>query len=298
MQTNSSSPKIGWQHAAVIGFGLLVFVLLIIADKSNISDEKAENVTEESSAVKSEGIDDPEVQPRAENHTLVLPAGADADSSLQKLVKAYEESPDADGRLHALKDLVAVLQQRGNLAEAAPNAAAVAVLEPSVKNFLVAGAIYRNANLLPAAVADTNLYRDNAQHAIEQLESAEKLEPRNEDVLIELGLAYVESRVPGSAMQGIMKLKQIVDEINPDNEEASFRLGMFSMDTGQWDKAIARFEKVLALNPGNLYAKYNLALGKLRLGNSQEFRKLMEELSSQTVNPDLAALAREELNKN
>jgi tetratricopeptide (TPR) repeat protein len=52
----------------------------------------------------------------------------------------------------------------------------------------------------------------------------------------------------GPPMQTILKLKGLADK-EPDNVEAQYHLGLFSWQTGQYDKAMERFRKVVALDP-------------------------------------------------
>jgi tetratricopeptide (TPR) repeat protein len=49
-------------------------------------------------------------------------------------------------------------------------------------------------------------------------------------------------------MQTILKLKGLADE-EPDNVEAQYHLGLFSWQTGQYDKAMDRFRRTIALDP-------------------------------------------------
>ncbi|MBC7744270.1 MAG: tetratricopeptide repeat protein [Flavobacterium sp.] len=60
-----------------------------------------------------------------------------------------------------------------------------------------------------------------------------------------LGVAYVNGS--GSPMQGIQLLLGVVKE-DPENINANLNLGLFSMKSGQYDKAIARFRTVVAQN--------------------------------------------------
>lgn len=48
-------------------------------------------------------------------------------------------------------------------------------------------------------------------------------------------------------MRGIMMLRQIVEE-EPENAEAHWHLGLFSVQSGQMDKALERFKKVRDLD--------------------------------------------------
>lgn len=57
-------------------------------------------------------------------------------------------------------------------------------------------------------------------------------------------VALVQGQEP---MRGIMMLREIVQE-DPDNVEAHWHLGLFSVQSGQFDKALERFKKVRDLN--------------------------------------------------
>jgi tetratricopeptide (TPR) repeat protein len=48
-------------------------------------------------------------------------------------------------------------------------------------------------------------------------------------------------------MRGIMMLREILEE-DPDNAEAHWHLGLFSVQSGQYDKALERFKKVVELD--------------------------------------------------
>lgn len=63
----------------------------------------------------------------------------------------------------------------------------------------------------------------------------------------EEAIALVNGQDP---MRGIMMLREILQE-DPDNVEAHWHLGQFSIQSGQYDKALVRFKKVLELDPDN-----------------------------------------------
>lgn len=54
-------------------------------------------------------------------------------------------------------------------------------------------------------------------------------------------------------MQGVMQIRDIADE-HPESIKAQYTLGLMSMNTGQFDKALGRFEKVLELDPNDITA--------------------------------------------
>jgi Tfp pilus assembly protein PilF len=51
-------------------------------------------------------------------------------------------------------------------------------------------------------------------------------------------------------MRGIMMLREILEE-DPNNVEAHWHLGLFSVQSQQYDKALERFKKVIELEPEN-----------------------------------------------
>ena len=72
----------------------------------------------------------------------------------------------------------------------------------------------------------------------------------------------------GAPMQGIMLLREVLEE-DPTNAEANFQLGVFSIQSGQFDKGIARFENVLNADPSIIDAHYYLGYIYTQLGNKE-----------------------------
>ncbi len=85
-----------------------------------------------------------------------------------------------------------------------------------------------------------------SQRAINCLEKARELDANDADIRTQLGVAYVE----GSAepMKGITLLREVVAE-DSTNVDAQMSLGLFSMKSGQYDKAEKRFRTVIQLRP-------------------------------------------------
>ena len=121
-------------------------------------------------------------------------------------------------------------------------------------------------------------------------EKTEEVASANEEVTQELtpdqkvdaALAELESgTLP--PMQAIMKLRAIAEE-HPDNVKASFTMGLMSMKTGQYEKAIGRFENVLRVDAENIEALQFIADAHLNLGdtlNAKEYLSKALELSTE-----------------
>ena len=84
------------------------------------------------------------------------------------------------------------------------------------------------------------------QKAISSYQKADKLRPNTLEVKTGLGIAYV-TGTP-NPMQGITLLLDVVKQ-DPKNLKANLNLGLFSMKSGQFDKAVERFKTVIAIAP-------------------------------------------------
>lgn len=82
--------------------------------------------------------------------------------------------------------------------------------------------------------------------AIECYEKVIAINPKNLNAKTDLGVCYTEGT--SSPMKGIMMLRDVVKE-NPNHENAQLNLGFLSLKSMQYDKALDRFDKVLAINP-------------------------------------------------
>ena len=82
--------------------------------------------------------------------------------------------------------------------------------------------------------------------AFETYQKALKLDSLSLEAKTGLGVAYVNGA--GSPMQGISLLLAVVKE-DPNNIKANMSLGLFSIKSGQFDKAVIRFKTVVATKP-------------------------------------------------
>lgn len=88
------------------------------------------------------------------------------------------------------------------------------------------------------------------------------------DIKVKQAVHMIESG-EGQPMQAIMLLREVV-ESNPQHEEAQFQLGKFSLMSGQFDKAIARFKTVLDINSASAEAVEGLVQAYTSFGQHDE----------------------------
>ncbi len=90
------------------------------------------------------------------------------------------------------------------------------------------------------------------------LEKALVINPKNDSAIINLGACYLFGNISDNPMQGILKVKEVVDK-NPQNIYGNMMLGLGGKKSGQYPKAIERFLNILKLEPKNMEAMVNLA---------------------------------------
>ncbi len=209
---------------------------------------------------------------------------------------ADAEKNTGDTQKVLLDSIVNRLSARNRFDYAAIYASQSLAHDSSLNARLRVGRLYQQASRLEYIANDTVLFQQYSNQAINQLEKVVEQAPQNEEGLYYLGLAYVESKNPQYSMQGILTIRKIL-EINPDNVQATYSLGMFSIQTGQFDKALGRFEKVLQLQTENQSARYYLAYAKVQLNQPEGVSDLLETVLKEAKDPELKQLARNLMNQ-
>lgn len=109
--------------------------------------------------------------------------------------------------------------------------------------------------------------------AIALFEKAIALNPGNDDLRVGLGSCYIfgKGRVggPEETMKGIQQILTVVRK-DSNNMKAQMMLGVGGYVSGQFDKAIDRFQKVIAAQPENIEAIAFLADTYAAKGNKAE----------------------------
>ena len=128
-------------------------------------------------------------------------------------------------------------------------------LENSEKSLTFAAQLFLN-NL--KTEGNPALKNWKALQAKDLFERSLKLNSTNDSIQIGLGATYLYSNVGTNPMEGILKIRRVVEK-DSTNVYALMTLGEASLISGQSDKAIERFQKVAELQPANLEAILSLA---------------------------------------
>lgn len=122
------------------------------------------------------------------------------------------------------------------------------------------------------------------QKAIGTYQKALELNPASLDAKTGLGVAYV-SGTP-NPMQGITLLLEVVKQ-DPKNAKANLNLGLFSIKSGQFDKAVNRFKTVLEVKP-TPDAWFYLASAYENLGQKDDAIAAYEKSKELAADPNLS----------
>ena len=277
----SSSGKI--QRIIVLVFGVIMCLLLFFADKTNLTNRSESVVGSNSVSVTNEST----------GVTNSIPPLA-SDPKVDQWIKNLGNVSGSE-KLTLLDSIILNLETRKRFVYASQYASDALAEDPSEERKKQVGRLSYLATQMDFVQQDSALFQRLSEQSIQALEDVVKVNAQDEEALLYLGLAYTRSRKVENSMNGIMTLRKLL-EINPDNIEGSYQMGLFSMQTGQFERAIARFEKVLSLDPNNYPAQLQLALAYAESDQSEKAKPLLESLVKSKATPDEKRAARELLN--
>jgi tetratricopeptide (TPR) repeat protein len=82
---------------------------------------------------------------------------------------------------------------------------------------------------------------------------------------------------PQSQMKGILQMRSL-SEKHPENADLQWNMGLFSIQSGQYKKAAARFEKVITIDAQRLDAYMQLAMSYLALQDTSAAINVLSSL--------------------
>ena len=230
--------------------GVFIATLIFLAPRSKDDSSEGKPVIA-NDEVDHEGHDHAE----GEDHTEAQDeyAGrlnADDEDNLDSLEKRAEQVADIDTKLSYYDSLIAFSIKKNVPPLVAKYSEKKAQAVSTENNWMLAGDNYFKAFRLSKQKP-----KELIQSAIRNYEKVLELNPDNLKAQTAIGVANVE----GSAQLGVMPMKGIgiLKEVlnkDPKNVDALTNLGYFAIQSGQYEKAIERFETVLSIDPQNAEA--------------------------------------------
>ena len=112
------------------------------------------------------------------------------------------------------------------------------------------------------------------------------------DTKVQSAVKMIESG-EGNPMEAIFALREVV-EVDSNHRDAQFYLGQFSIMSGQWNKAIDRFKKVLRINSSDEYAIESLAIARFQKGEKngavEDLKNYLESFPNSSRDSELRTL--------
>lgn len=209
-----------------------------------------------------------------------LPEHAAAEiNTIEKKIEAMHDSP---GMASSFDTLAKLWQEHKQLPVAAFYHGQKAKLDNSEKNLNFAARFFLN---LMQNTSSASVRMWEAQQAVELFERSMTVNPGNDTTKLALAASYIEGT--GETMRGVQILLGITRE-RPDNIPANLMLGRLSIQSGQYEKALGRFETVLKQEPENTEALYFLAEAYKGMGNKEKAIELFEKCKKLVNNPQFS----------
>ena len=201
----------------------------------------------------------------------------DQQKIVDQLRSGFEQAGDKDKAAAGLKlsDKFAQLQKFDSAAFYAEKAA---LLSPSIENFVRTGDRYYEAY---GFAIDDQKAKNLGAKTREYYQKALDQNPGLLAAKANMAMTYVNTENP---MQGILMLREVIDT-DPTNELALFNLGILSMRSNQYSKAVDRFRQILTNNPANTKAKFYLGLSLVELGDKEQATKILSEVKKEEKDP-------------
>ncbi len=201
---------------------------------------------------------------------------------IQEISSIEAQLPDASGpdKIDLLQRLAAEWDDVNKPAPLGFVYEELAELDPKFDYWLKAGDAYREAY---TNLQDTAMAAALNGYAINAYQQALELEADDLDAKTGLGSAYVSGT--NNPMAGIALLREVV-AANPSHVGANKSLGLFSMQSRQFDLAIDRFKTVVSLQP-DAESYFYLATSYENIGMKREAIDAFEKSRDLAADPTL-----------
>ncbi|MBX2841516.1 MAG: tetratricopeptide repeat protein [Flammeovirgaceae bacterium] len=202
---------------------------------------------------------------------------------ISKSIQSFYGSKSKEEKASILEEIIGEFKAINRYDSAAVYAEYFAIEYPEDNNFQKAGEIYFEAFTF---AFDSEKKKRLAVKTREIFQRVLDNNPGLLDLKTKIGLTYMSSENP---MQGIMMIRAVLEQ-DPDNELAISNMGVLAMQSGQYNKALARFQKLIELNPQDMQARFYLGVCYKELGEKEKAREILNLVKSQESNPDVLSM--------
>lgn len=227
-----------------------------------------------------------ETQPETKSETEHnAPLTAEQQQKRSVLLAAFANAGEAK-KAETVSPLIDFFKSVSRFDSAAFYAGQLAASQPIESNLLRAGDLYFEAY---GFALDDKKSADLGQKTRDFYQKALDKNPNLLLAKANMAMTYVSTQTP---MQGIMLLREVLQQ-DPTNEVALFNLGLLSMRSNQYDRAIERFRQILAVNPNSRKARFYLGVSLVEKGEKAEAKKVLTEVKATEKDPQILAAVKE-----
>ena len=97
-------------------------------------------------------------------------------------------------------------------------------------------------------------------------------------------------------MQAVLQLREVVEN-DPTNQLGLYNLGLLSIQSQQFDKAVERFESLVNSHPDHLEGQFYLAVSYFENDQREEARAQFERVKAMEADPEVLTSVDEYLEK-
>ena len=268
----------------VIGFASLLTVGLYSLPKGVVqnADKKLSGKVSSGRTTTKANETKQETKSAVEHNT---PLTAEQQQKRSALLTVYVSAGEAD-KAKTAGPLIDFFRSVSRFDSAAFYAGQLATNQPTEPTLLRAGDLYLEAY---GFALDDKKSADLGQKTRDFYQKALDKNPNLLLAKANMAMTYVSIQTP---MQGIMLLREVLKQ-DPTNEVALFNLGLLSMRSNQYDRAIERFRQILAVNPDSRKARFYLGVSLVEKGEKSEAKKVLAEVKATEKDPQILAAVKE-----
>jgi tetratricopeptide (TPR) repeat protein len=260
--------------------GALILIVLLLFANTKLPLKKEEAKSSEHATPNSEGL----------SSMVETAKGLLAKPQQQTISKLENDLKTSSDKKSAYEKMISFLDSLKQPVLASYYMEQAALASPVEANWNEAGNRYYSATRFAKDADKAVLYTK----ARECFEKTVELNPKNTDAKINIAACYVEGS--SEPMKGITILREI-EKTDSNNINLQLNFAFFSEKSGQWDRAIKRFEKVLKIKPDFIEAYLHLADAYQQKGDKGKAIESLEEYLKKTDDTTAKTEIQEYINK-
>jgi tetratricopeptide (TPR) repeat protein len=222
------------------------------------------------------------------NHTFIIPDSLVV--IISRYYDSYKNAENQEKRFIFADSLAKAYKSVGKLDSTAKYTEVKAIENPIIENFIIAGDGYYEAFNFAVDRERSAFLAGKAQDYYNRVLEEN---PALLDIKAKLAMTYVTGSNP---MQGIKMLQEVMNQ-DPKNKLAIYNLGMLSISSGQYEKALARFETLKQLDPENPEAYFYLGYCYFELGKKEDSKPFFQKVLELGISGDLVNASEEYLKR-